>query len=126
MITDNDKQKLQEWLEMNLQYTSKSNVELIVRHIDHYFQSPVLNHEQEDGWVKVEDRLPEVKKGKECSENVFAICEGRLKVMAYCYIESEEAGGWVWCDCYGDIYGDAEFDDNYNVTHWRPLPTAPK
>lgn len=40
MITAKEKQQLSEWLVNNLQLTSKSNVELIVSHVDHYFLSP--------------------------------------------------------------------------------------
>lgn len=39
MITEKEKQLLNDWLSMNLQFTSKSNVELIVAHIDRYFSS---------------------------------------------------------------------------------------
>lgn len=84
-------------------------------------------------WVKVEDGLPFVKEGEDNSENVFAIVNDRIHIMAWCYIDEgfdDESGkdlsGWVWCTCNDDIYGDPEFDDNYEVTHWRYLPKSPK
>jgi len=83
--------------------------------------SPVQGY----GWISCEDRKPNLIEGKDCSENVLAICNGRLSVMAYCYIHADENSGYVWCTCNGDINGDAEFDDDYIVTHWQPLPPNP-
>lgn len=77
-------------------------------------------------WISVKDRLPEVKEGEDNSENCLVACNGRLMVMAYCYIDCDEDSGWAWCNCYGDINGDAEFDGEYFPTHWMPLPTLPE
>ncbi len=78
-----------------------------------------------DEWVSVEDRTPELIPGKDYSENVFAILGGKLRVMAYCYIDDDEDSGYAWCDCMNDIYGDPEFDDNYYPTHWMSFPKLP-
>ena len=78
-------------------------------------------------WIRVKDKKPKAIKGHDYSENVLVICNGRLMVMAYCWIDcDEENSGWAWCNCYGDIHGDAEFDDDYSPTHWMPLPKPPK
>lgn len=47
-----------------------------------------------------------------------------------------DADGWVWCKSYYVPYfsepkqewesDDAEFDDDYQPTHWMPLPTPPR
>jgi hypothetical protein len=76
-------------------------------------------------WISVGDRLPDAIALKDYSENVFAFCEGGIRIMAYCYIDCHENSGWVWCDCGNDLYGEPEFDDDYKVTHWMPLPTPP-
>lgn len=82
------------------------------------------NTQIRDGWVRVQDGLPPLIDDKDYSENVIAFCNGILMVMCYMYI-NEDGGGYVWANCYGDIKGDAEFDDDYYPTHWMPLPTPP-
>lgn len=74
-------------------------------------------------WIPVSEKLPDYIDDKDYSENVFTICGGRLCVMARCYDPGAE--GWLWGNCYGDINGDPETDDDYNVTHWMPLPPTP-
>lgn len=80
-------------------------------------------------WVEVEDATPPMIEGKDYSENVFVVCNGKLEVMAYCWINGgdEENSGYAWCNCYGNINADAdlEFDDDYKPSHWAKLPTAP-
>ena len=78
----------------------------------------------DDDWISVEDRLPELKEGEDFSENVFALVNSKLMVMAYCWIDCDEDSGYAWCNCNGDINGDPEFDDDYKVTHWQPFPEA--
>lgn len=59
------------------------------------------------------------------SENVLAICNGQLMVMCYCYNPSEDDAerGFFWSNCNGQIDGDADFDDEYDVTFWQYLPS---
>lgn len=92
-----------------------------------YLRNRKLSEERQPGfgWISVEDRTPAPIKGKDWSENVLAFCEGRLMVMAYCWLTDGENSGWTWCNCYGDINGDPEFDDEYSPTYWMPLPTPP-
>jgi len=65
------------------------------------------------GWISVKDRLPEL------DEKVLVLCGdicfgGRV----------DDADGWLWG--VANIIGDIEADDDYEVTHWQPLPTPPK
>lgn len=52
------------------------------------------------------------------SPNVLAICNGQLMIMCYCYNPSKDdtEKGFFWANCNGQIDGDAEFDDEYDVT----------
>jgi hypothetical protein len=76
---------------------------------------------KEEGWIRVEDKKPEE------DVNVFVWWKGRLRIMAYQYIDAGigEDSGWAWCDCGTDIEGDPEFDDEYHPSHWMPLPEKP-
>jgi len=70
-------------------------------------------------WISVEDGLPNYIEGEHHSENVFTTDGTNVYVMVRCY----EEGGWLWGNCFGDIDGDAEIDDEYeDITHWMPLP----
>ena len=74
-------------------------------------------------WISVNDRLPEY------SVNVLAIEQAMpdiIQVFAFC--EINEDGGFfnAWCNCNGNLHSEAFFDDNYNITHWQPLPEPPK
>lgn len=79
----------------------------------------------EDKWIDATKRTPEIIDGQDYSHNVLAVCDGELKVMCYTWVDSEESG-YVWANCYGDIGGEGEWDENYEVTHWMPLPSLPK
>lgn len=91
-----------------------------VKFMEEYAQS----HANQDGWVSVEDDLPDLIKGQDYSAPVFALCEGETLVMRSFFIR-EGDGYRAWANCYGDIDGDGEYDDQYDVTYWHPL-TIPK
>lgn len=75
-------------------------------------------------WISVNDRLPKHAKGRKevgvISENVIA-----------CTVEKEVCTGWVengggqWFLLTGDSDYHKEYEMDY-VTHWMPLPPAPK
>ena len=62
--------------------------------------------ESEDGWVAVEDRLPEIDK------NVLGV----VKDLYEPYVYTVRFDGTQWYRPYKNI----------TVTHWQPLPTPPK
>jgi len=72
-------------------------------------------------WIDCKERTPELIDGEDYSENVFAIADGILMIMCYCYIPGDD-GGFVWANCNNKIDGDAEFDDEYEVIKWKPIP----
>lgn len=71
-------------------------------------------------WIYVKDKLPELIEGKNYSENVIAEVEGYTEPQIMCYIYVE--GGFAWARVYDGLNGDAEFDDNYTVIKWQPIP----
>jgi hypothetical protein len=74
---------------------------------------------EDDFWHNVNDELPKFIEGKTYSENVFAICKELqgIQVFAFCHMMTSN----VWANCYGNIDGDAEWDDNYTITHWKRI-----
>lgn len=78
-------------------------------------------------WISVKDRTPQLIEGYDYSANVLAVLDGQLAVMCYAYNHGdEETSGYYWANCYDDINGDGEWDDDYTPTHWMPLPELPK
>lgn len=80
---------------------------------------------EREAWISVDERLPDIMEGKDYSENVFAMCEGELKVMCLSRVYDSGDCSLLWGNCYGNINGEAEVDDDYKPTHWQPLPAPP-
>lgn len=78
-------------------------------------------------WVSVKDRTPDLIEGENYSKNVLAVLDGQLAVMNLVYVIGDDdlEGGYAWANCYGDIHADGEWDDEYEPTHWMPLPELP-
>jgi hypothetical protein len=86
------------------------------------------NAMKEREWISVDKELPKLIEGKDYSENVFAWCNGVIMIMSLYYTQSNDNGRWhyYWANCYGDINGDGEADDDYEPSHWQSLPMPPK
>jgi len=78
-----------------------------------------------NGWIDANEEQPLLVENEDYSPNVLAICNGQLMVMCYCYNPSEDDAerGFFWANCNGQIDGDAEFDDEYDVAFWQYLPS---
>lgn len=75
----------------------------------------------DDGWRDATNELPELIPGKGHSENVFAKVKGcdEIEVMCIGLIQDGGICHLKWANCYGDIYGDGYYDDEYEVTEWK-------
>lgn len=76
-------------------------------------------------WISVKDRLPEL-------EEVVWAWTGEFPYIA-CRTDVGEEEGWLWAVSSGTVYmddgkitADCETDDDYQMTHWMPLPEPPK
>jgi hypothetical protein len=67
-----------------------------------------------DGWISVAERLPKVH------DDVILMCVGRTQATSG-YLDGD--GEWY---VYQDAYMGAGFVAAEMVTHWMPLPAAPK
>ena len=93
-------------------------------------------HQENNGWINVEDRMPETKASSymcEMSEKILVKGEGRNqypwvahlhvdkanKYKAYAWGFDRDGDRYTWLNPYRDIA------DNQQVTHWKPLPQAP-
>jgi hypothetical protein len=79
-------------------------------------------------WFSVKDSLPDFIEDKDITKNVLCIVAGKVVLGQRHYIHGE---GWLWACGAGYVFGDLatveiEADDDYNVTHWMPLPEPPK
>lgn len=71
-----------------------------------------LTGKETDGWISVENKLPPIEIGSlATSDYVLIYCDERQYVAFY------DQGKW---------YAVNEEEVYINVTHWQPLPTAPK
>ena len=78
-------------------------------------------------WISVEERLPKDR------EPVWLRLSDDRIFVGLLYMDFD---GYSWCNSYGDFYYSAEneqwetftteADDEYDVTHWMPLPEPPK
>ena len=82
-------------------------------------------------WISIEDRLPELERP------VWMYVDNRIMMGCRSEIEYKT---WLWCrlhdipyysEHYKDMYGypwdfDPISDDDYQPTHWMPLPEPPK
>jgi len=73
-------------------------------------------------WISVKDRLPEY------NETVWACNEKDGYVNLACIVNPDN-DGWLWAVTNGIIYSEdgkivseCELDDDYDFTHWMPLP----
>lgn len=81
--------------------------------------------QQADGWRAIADELPEF------GVPVWLHEDGHIFVGE----RSDDSDGWLWANCY-DSFGydknanrwnsySAEVDDDYQPSHWMPLPNPP-
>jgi hypothetical protein len=75
------------------------------------------------GWIDAKKHQPEMIKNENYSPNVLTVCNGELMVMSYCYNPIRgDSGGYFWANCDGNINGDCDLDDDYDVIAWQYLP----
>ena len=71
-----------------------------------------------DGWIDAEQQKPELLNNEYRSTNVWGWDGKNILVVAWCVDPGE---GWFWGNAYGNIFGDAEFDDDYDIKLWKPI-----
>ena len=71
-------------------------------------------------WIDANKALPPN------DQNVLAVVDGDVQIMAYVTLIEDGVTNYVWAMVYGGIEGYPEWDDNYEVTHWMPIPQAPE
>lgn len=74
-------------------------------------------------WISVEDRLPDEL------QTVWALNKKDKFIALACLFYDD---GWLWAVSngtiyleYGKIVSECDLDDEYEFTHWQPLPEAP-
>ena len=74
-------------------------------------------------WISVKDKLPEE------TQTVWVYNKDTKFVALACLVYLD---GWIWAISNGEIYAQdgeiisvCEYDDDYDITHWMPLPKLP-
>lgn len=108
-----------------LENRDKFSDEANLRAAEYYaYKAYLAGYAEATRWRDPKEELPELLPGRDYSNNVLAQVEGftETQVMGLLYVPDEEGGwGYVWGNCYGDINGEAEWDDDYEIIGWRPI-----
>lgn len=80
--------------------------------------------EDNNGWIDASINKPPLIEGKDYSANVWGWDGYSILVVEYV----KGSDGWYWANCYGDVFGVGEIDDDYDIKYWQPIiiPDAPK
>jgi len=77
-------------------------------------------------WIKTKDRLPEE------NETVWAY-NSKTRFIRLAWVVGNTDSYWFWAISNGctyaegdNIVSEADIDDDYEFTHWLPLPKLPK
>jgi len=103
----------------SLEYAAKRLLESRKRVFDAEHKAQQLQAELDalkaaHAWIKTSERKPEVQEG-DCCDVLAVVSE---QVLALNYTNDDSVHPWV--DEFSNLYQD------YEVTHWMPLPEAPK
>lgn len=77
---------------------------------------------EKSNWISVKDELPPTIEDKDFTENVWVLCNDEVMIMRLVFTQDDDGDwGWLWANCYGDVFAYGELDDDYYVSHWMPL-----
>ena len=87
----------------------------------HAVEPPASAASASEGWVAVSERLPAIGQ-------VVLLCDADNIYMGG---RGQDGDEWLWCQCYNVpnweaeewVPDDLESDDDYQPTHWMPLPS---
>ena len=70
-----------------------------------------------NGWINSGEANPPLVDGQDYSENVWGWDGHNILIVTY----FTDGYGWHWANAYGDIFGEAQFDDDYDIRYWQPI-----
>ena len=123
---ENVQEDIKEWIRFFIQKVEDAeNKEL--SNIRIAFEDGYAAKEEEDGWISVDDRLPQANKSVwMCNPQ-----KGHVWMGCYLYIPGETPG-YLWANQIGELYSknreiivECYPDDDLDVTHWKYAPTLP-
>jgi len=75
------------------------------------------------GWINANEVQPPLIENLDQSANVWGWDGYKIMVVAL-FVDPD---GWYWANAYGNVFCDAEYDDEYDIKYWQPIaiPTPP-
>lgn len=68
-------------------------------------------------WIDAEKQKPPLIDGKDYSANVWGWDGKNILIVSY----FDDGNDWHWANTYGSVFGDAYFDDDYQIKYWQPI-----
>jgi hypothetical protein len=69
--------------------------------------------QQSTNWIDSNVEKPPINK------NVWGWDADYNMVLVVSYFEDSD--GWHWANAHGNVFANAEFDADYDITYWRPI-----
>jgi len=71
------------------------------------------------GWIDVEITRPPLVQDQDYSENVWGYEANDKRILVVSFFMDSD--GWHWANAYGNVWGESEFDDDYDIKYWQPI-----
>lgn len=89
------------------------------------FLAGVKYAQEKNGWISTEVAIPPILSDDNHSGNVLAIVDGIEGTQVMCLVHAKDENDkwcYIWANAYGNLQGEAQFDDDYNVLKWQHIP----
>ena len=86
---------------------------------EHRTRAEYLPGAANGGWICTEITQPPLIPGQDYSDNVWGYEANDQRILVASFFI--DADGWHWANAYGDVWGEAEFDDDYDINYWQPI-----
>jgi hypothetical protein len=68
-------------------------------------------------WIDSNKITPPLIDGQDYSKNVWGWDGFKIMIVSF-FVDQD---GYHWANAYGNVFDDAEFDDDYDIKLWQPI-----